>query len=99
MTHARILLHPEAQALLGVDISAAVKSIIMLAVRGGRLPPARCLRCGQRTRFVAVFVPPALLAPVPGPGRPRLYRVCRECRPVLTPADIEALLGERVEPA
>ena len=66
---------PALPPLLHSDIPA-VQQAARLALRGGRLPRARCLKCQRVAHWLAAWLPPSLRAPVPDQARVRLYVVC-----------------------
>jgi hypothetical protein len=52
---------PALQALLHSDIPA-VRQAARLAMRGGRLPSARCLTCQKVAQWLEAWLPPSVLA-------------------------------------
>jgi len=73
--------HPEfrLQALRHSDI-LAVRQAARLAMRGGRLPHARCLTCQKVAQWLEAWLPPSVLAPVPARAHVLLSVVCEAHR-------------------
>lgn len=70
----------EAQAAMKTDYPEAVKLRLRLLARGGRAVRQVCLVCGRRGEFSEVWIPSAVLQPVPDvDARPQAYWTCRQC--------------------
>ena len=83
---------PALQALLHSDMPA-VQQAARLALRGGRLPRARCLKCQKVAHWLAAWIPPSLRAPVPDRAHVILYVVC-EAHRELPDAEVERLVHQ-----
>ncbi len=83
---------PALQALLHSDIPA-VQQAARLAMRGGRLPRARCLKCQKVAQWLEAWLPPSVLAPVPARAPVILYVVC-EAHRELPAAEVERLVHQ-----
>jgi hypothetical protein len=85
------------ELLRGADYPEAVRRAVALALRGGRWPKQRCLKCGRRADCLNAWVPEILLSPLP-PEDPRiqirLYWLCLAHRRLNENAgEVRALLG------
>ena len=83
---------PALQALLHSDIPA-VRQAARLAMRGGRLPRARCLKCQKVAQWLEAWLPPSVLAPVPARTPVILYVVC-EAHRELPATEVERLVHQ-----
>jgi len=84
--------HSEVQALLKQAYPPSVKQALLLAQRGGRLPPRRCLVCDKPASRLDVWVPHTATLVLPGPEQPRLYRLCNQHQGKMSPDEIGRLL-------
>ena len=84
---------PAIDDFLHGDYPLAVKRAVALAVRGGRWGKQRCLKCGQRARYLSAYIPSTLLSPVPAEGtKMKLYWLCEVHRGVLSEREVQAFL-------
>jgi hypothetical protein len=72
----RIQPSAEAQAALRGDHVAAVKTRLLLLQRGGKAIRQVCIFCHRRGKYQEVWIPAALLSPVPGDARAQHYWTC-----------------------
>ncbi|SRR6266446_5993023 len=83
----------QAREWLRQDLPDAVKTQLLLAVRGGRQQKRQCLGCGGQGVFVEVYVPTAVMRPMGDEGTGiRVYWTCETCHTRGLTPELEARL-------